>query len=91
VIAVVQVVSTWPGRVAPEPAGAAGLALALLVVVVLVVSLFRTDWRERVPPGPVPARRPVRDAESRALSWVSTTVLLVVLAAVVVERVVVLA
>jgi hypothetical protein len=39
----------------------------------------------------VPARQPVRDAESRALSWVSTTVLLVALAAVVVERVVVLA
>ena len=69
----------------------AGLLAVFLVVAVLVVDLFRTDWREKAPPGPVPARRPVRDAESRALRWVSTTVLLVALAAVVVERVVVLA
>lgn len=89
--AVVLAVSAWPERAVPEPAGAAGLALALLVVVVLAVDLFRTDWREKLPPGPVPARRPVREAESRALHWVSATVLLLTLVAVVVERVVVLA
>jgi hypothetical protein len=88
---VLQVASTWPERVAPEPAGAAGLAVALLVLVILVVDLFRTDWREKVPPGPVPVRRPVREAESRTLHWVAASVLLVALAAVVVERVVVLA
>lgn len=88
---VTAAVSAWPARLAPEPAGAAGLALALLVVVVLTVHLFRTDWHDKVPPGPVPARRPARETEWRALHWVSSTVLLVVLAVVVVERVVVLA
>ena len=89
--ALVLAASVWPERVAPDPAGAAGLALALLVVTVLTVHLFRTDWRDRVPPGPVPARRPGRETEWRALHWVSTSVLLVALAVVVVERVVVLA
>lgn len=89
--ALVQAASAWPERVAPDPAGAAGLALALLVVTVLTVHLFRTDWRDQVPPGPVPARRPLRETEWRALHWVSTSVLLVAMAVVVVERVVVLA
>ena len=89
--AVVLAASAWPERMAPEPAGAAGLAVALLVIVVLGADLFRRDWREKVAPGPVPARRPVPEAESRVLHWVSTAVLLVALAAVVVERVVVLA
>jgi hypothetical protein len=88
---VVLVASTWPGRLAPDPAGAAGLALALLVVVIVTIHLFRTDWQEKVPPGPVPARRPARETEWRALHWVSTTVLLIALAIIVVERVVVLA
>lgn len=89
--AVVHVASTWPERVAPDPAGAAGLALALLVFAIVTIHLFRTDWHEKVPPGPVPARRPVRETEWRTLHWVSTTVLLIALAVIVVERVVVLA
>ncbi|HEY0645403.1 MAG TPA: hypothetical protein VGD39_18450 [Nocardioides sp.] len=91
VLQVVRAASAWPERTAPEPAGAAGLALALLVVLVLTVHLFRSDWRDKVAPGPVPARRPARETEWRALHWVSSTVLLVALVAVVVERVVVLA
>jgi hypothetical protein len=90
-VGAVEAASTWPERMAPEPAGAAGLALALLVIVMLTIHQFRTDWHEKEPPGPVPAHRPARETEWRALHWVSSTVLLVALAVIVVERVVVLA
>ena len=86
----VLAVSEWPARHAPEPAGAAGLALALLVVVVLTVHQFRTARREKMPPGPVRAARWSRETEWLALHWASASVLVVALAVVVVDRVVVL-
>ena len=89
-ISLASVASAWPARIAPEPAGASGLALALLVVTVLTVHLFRDGGREKVSPGPVPARRASRETEWRTLYWGSTSVLVVALAVVVVDRVVVL-
>ncbi|PVG82926.1 hypothetical protein DDE18_11320 [Nocardioides gansuensis] len=89
--AVVWTVAVWPGRLAPEPAGAAGLALGLLVIVVLTLHQVRADWREKLPTGTDSGRRPQRDAESRRLHWASTSVLVAALVVVFVERIVVLA
>ena len=81
----------WPERLAPEPAGAAGLALALLVIVVLTLHQVRADWRENPQTGTDSGRRPQWETESRRLHWASTWVLIAVLAVVFVERIVVLA
>lgn len=89
--AVVRTVAVWPDRLAPEPAGAAGLALGLLVIVVLTLHQVRADWREKLPAGTDPGRRPQWETESRWLHWASTWVLVAVLAVVCVERIVVLA
>jgi hypothetical protein len=90
VIGVALAASSWPDRLAPEAAGPAGLALGLVVIALLTVQELRADWREKLPPGPVPARRPVAETESLRLHWAVATVLLLVLAVVVVERIVVL-
>jgi hypothetical protein len=81
---------TWPERVAPEAAGAAGLGLALLTIAVLVVQQVRASWQERTSPGPVPERAPVQERESRALYWPIAVVLVAVLGVIVIERIVVL-
>lgn len=86
----VQAAVALAGRLDPDPAGAAGLALGLLVIAVLTLHQVRPHWRDRQPPGAVLARRPVGDAEAGRVFWVSATVLLVVLGVVVVERIAVL-
>ena len=86
--AVLEVVRAWPERSVPDPAGAAGLALALLVIVVLAVHQLRAGWREKA--SPESARARVWGAEWLALHWGTASVLVLVLAIVVIERVAVL-
>lgn len=87
---VVLLVQSWPERNGPSPAGAAGLALALLTIVVLAIHQVRASWLEHTAPGPVPSQEPAAQRESRHLYWAVTTVLIVVLGVVVVERFVVM-
>ncbi len=87
---VVLLVESWPERNGPAPAGAAGLALALLTIVVLALHQVRASWLEHTSPGPVPSREPTAQKESGHLYWSVATVLIVVLGVVVVERFVVM-
>ena len=88
--ALIVLAQTWPVRVAPEAAGAAGLGLALLTIAVLAVQQVRAAWQERTAPGPVPERAPVQERESKALYWPIAVVLVAVLAVIVIERIVVM-
>lgn len=88
--ALVVLAHGWPERTAPEPAGAAGLGIALLTIAVLAVWQVRASWQEHTRPGPVPRHAPVQEREARALYWPVAIVLIGVVAMVVVERFVVM-
>lgn len=86
----IALAQTWPERIAPEAAGAAGLGLALLTIVVLAVHELRASWQEHTTPGPVPKRAPVVEREARRLYWAVAAVLVTVLGLIIVERIVVM-
>jgi hypothetical protein len=89
-IGLLLVLGSWPDRQGPSPAGAAGLALALVTLAVLVAYQLRPPWSVQVAPGPVRIRVPVSVGESRHLYWATAGSLVLALGVVVVERIVVL-
>ena len=89
-IGLLLVLAAWPDRDGPSPAGAAGLTLALITLVVLAVYQLRPPWSVRLAPGPVRARASVSVSESRHLYWATATSLVVALGVVFVERIVVM-
>lgn len=89
-IGMLLVLASWPDRHGPTPAGAAGLAFALVTLVVLAVYQLRPPWSVEESPGPVRAHVPVSVSESRLLYWATASSLVIGLAVIVVERFVVM-